>query len=96
MSCLVTDITVKRDNVNATAQCLGGSSSNVSGVTSPIIANGMIASGITSKVSTWRQVVDATAGIICSIRDLVKSAFTRGYWINDRPWMNEQTWKNKP
>lgn len=96
MSCLVTDITAKRDDVNATAQGLGESGSNVNGVTSPIVANGAIASGVSSKVSTWKQIIEATAGIICSIRDLVKSAFTRGYWINDRPWLNDQTWRNKP
>lgn len=51
---------------------------------------------LSGKANMFKQVVVATTMIIHSIRDLVKSAFTRGYWINDRPWMNEQTWKNKP
>ena len=51
---------------------------------------------LVGKASVWKQIIDVSGGIICSIRDLVKSAFARGYWINDRPWLNDQTWRNKP
>lgn len=51
---------------------------------------------LSGKVSLFKQVVIATTMLIHSIRDLVKSAFTRGYWVNDRPWLNDQTWSNKP
>lgn len=96
MSCLVTDISTKRENTDVTATSLGGVNSISNGVTSPIIANAQMTTKLAGKASVWKQIIDVSGGIICSIRDLVKSAFTRGYWINDRPWLNDQTWRNKP
>lgn len=27
--------------------------------------------------------------------EAIKSCFGKGYWINDKPWKNKDSWKNK-
>lgn len=26
----------------------------------------------------------------------IRSCFGKGYWINDKPWVNTDAWKNEP
>lgn len=96
MSYSISNTGIKREeivcNVKPLTQKISGSATIFS---QEVKANATITT-LSGKASLFKQVVVATTMFVHSIRDLVKSAFTRGYWINDRPWLNEQTWRNKP
>lgn len=102
MSCLVSDITIKHDIVNVE---IGLSTENIKDVevgllyqTKPNVDVELAVQPIKVIEAQVRSknLWDVTCGIICSLRDFVKSAFSKGFWINDRPWLNDDIWKNKP
>jgi hypothetical protein len=102
MSCLVSDITIKYDIINAEINL---STERINDVdvdllfqTKPNVDVELVIQPIKVVETQVRgkNLWDITCGIICSLRDFVKSAFTKGYWMNDKPWMDDQTWSNKP
>ena len=96
MSYSISNTGIKREEIVCNIKPLTQKVSGYATIPSQQVNANATITTLSGKVNMFKQVVVATTMIIHSIRDLVKSAFTRGYWINDRPWLNDQTWRNKP
>lgn len=96
MSYSVSNTSIKREEIVCNIKPLTQQISGYATIPSQQVKANATITTLSGKASLFKQVVVATTMLIHSIRDLVKSAFTRGYWVNDRPWLNDQTWSNKP
>lgn len=47
-----------------------------------------------SAVYVGRKVITAVYEGLHIVWQAVRSCFGRGWWINDKPWLNNDAWKN--